>query len=260
MTREELVAFLEELIAEGLISVEEAEQILAEFPNLPDDFLPPRPESIQSYTDDLDALVFLLIAAWLTFKLRRVIIPTAAVSTAAQLSYSQRISVVNHVQDMWAQAMQDMAADAAAGLLNPGQWAIAVNRELLAYNRATAVLVLGTERLSPEAEAWFRRIVREQQAYLSRFADQYAVSILRGAAFSEGYLASRSSMYSGAMRGLAHRLLELDGGLLADGYMVMLYIAVDDERTCSECTVAAAEGPYLPGNRADARGSLFRSR
>lgn len=89
------------------------------------------------------------------------------------------------------------------------------------------------------------QVLRFHTGRLSRYADQVAIRQVQENPFSDRYLTWRSQQYAGAGRGEFFRANEVVRGRGA-GWVVD-YIAVDDTRTCSPCSTAARNGPYLEG-------------
>jgi len=86
--------------------------------------------------------------------------------------------------------------------------------------------------------------VREQTAYLSRFADEVAVRALQGKPLSEAAIAQRAAQYGGVGRAAFYTGME--GSATTQRGYVARYRSVDSPTTCSRCH--AAEGYYLVGS------------
>jgi hypothetical protein len=85
-------------------------------------------------------------------------------------------------------------------------------------------------------------VILEQQAFLSRFADEVGLRRMRHQSLTVDYLAARSNLYAGAGIDEWYRQFEGDA---QDGEIVY-YIAVDDGGTCSPCLAAEEGSPYPP--------------
>jgi hypothetical protein len=244
MTFDEFLDLLDRLVADGELTLAEAEILALQYDDLDlDEVL--APEQLRGWGDDLDPITWAIIAATLFSILKKVTGRANVTQTVAALSYGQKNAVFGAVQQSWQQSTAALSADLANGVLTPAQWQIQMNESLLSHFRSAAYLGYGTTTLTPAQQAAFDAAVRVQQAYLSRFADNYQLSVLRGTPWSVQYIANRANMYSGAMRAFAFRSVEGTTGP-GSGW-VYLYIAVDDERTCSPCIEAMRNGPYLAG-------------
>lgn len=87
--------------------------------------------------------------------------------------------------------------------------------------------------------------ITQQQAYLSRFAEEVAAKALVGRPLSPEQIAARATMYSGAGRALWFEGSERvqDGGQDT----VVYYRSRDDAGTCDRCLEAQRGSPYAPG-------------
>lgn len=90
------------------------------------------------------------------------------------------------------------------------------------------------------------RVIRAQQAYASRFADEQASRLLQGNPFSVDYIGARSEQYNGEARAEFYRAKEGE----ADEGMVFDYVSVDDNGTCQPCIDAEQASPFLAGDGA----------
>jgi hypothetical protein len=245
MTFEQFIDLLDRLVSDGVITLAEAEQLLSRYSEFADFEGPLVPEEIPTGGADIDFVTLAILAATLYAVLRR-IVPRDAVNTVLpQLTYAQRTAMFGAVQDSFQQESAALAQQLSRGAITVTEWHTAMNESLLSHYRSVAYAGYGTLNLSTAQQAAFDRAVLLQQAYLSRFADNYALSIMRGEPWSQEYIASRAAMYSGAMRGFAYQAAEADSGF--DEGWVFLYIAVDDDRTCNPCIDAMSGSPYLGG-------------
>lgn len=87
--------------------------------------------------------------------------------------------------------------------------------------------------------------VKEQLAYLSRFADEVAVRGLQGKPLSEAAIAQRAAMYGGV--GRAAYSYGAESEYTSRPGFVSYYDAKDDDHCCLRCIEAEARGPYLVG-------------
>jgi len=241
MTYEEYIDLLERLVEDGVLTLAEAEQLAGEYDAFVDEELL-TPEQIPNWNDELEFATFAILIAILYRILRRQTQREAVSATLSGLSYAQRTAAFGAVQESYQGESAQLARNLANGLLTTAEWQTAMNESLLSHFRSLTYLGYNLP-LSGTQEAEFLRIVRVQQAYLSRFADQYQLSVLRGEPWSAEYIAARAALYSGAMRGFAYRAAESVSDF-NEGF-VFQYIAVDDERTCSPCIDAALGSPYL---------------
>ncbi len=245
MSFDDYLDLLDRLVADGTITFAEAEILAASFDEFGEIDEVIKPEDMPGWTDNLDPIVLAILAATLFLILRRNTDRASAGTTLQALSYQQRTALFGAVQDSYQQESAALARDLANGVLTPAQWQEAMNTSILSHFRSAAYAAYGTVNLTPAQEAAFQQAVRVQQAYLTRFADQYVLSQVRGTPWSEQYIANRAAMYSGAMRGFAFRGAEVNAGF-EDGW-VHYYVAVDDENTCNPCIDAMQQGPYLAG-------------
>lgn len=245
MTFDEYLDLLDRLIADGTITFAEAEVLALQYDEFDDIDAILAPEDMESWSERLDLVVLAIIMAALFSLLRRSTGRNNASSTLAALSYQQRTAMFGTVQDSFQQETAALARDLANGVLTPAQWQSAMNSSILSHFRSVAYAAYGTTGLSPAQEAAFQNAVRVQQAYLTRFADQYILSQVRGQPWSAQYIANRAAMYSGAMRAFAFRAVESRSDFTAG--WVFYYVAVDDDNTCSPCIEAMQQGPYLSG-------------
>jgi hypothetical protein len=137
---------------------------------------------------------------------------------------------------------EDRAA-ARAAQPSLAQWQKGFKDDIARYITDQAVLgdrgTVSAERLQSISD-----IVQQQQAYLSRFADQRAARALTGDEMTDAYIAARSQLYSGQGRAEWFKGVE-DEEATPD--TVVYYEAVGDASTCNACLHAEAGSPYLPG-------------
>jgi hypothetical protein len=246
VTREEFADLLERLVEDGEITLAEAEELASRYEEFADLEFALAPEQVEQDFDDVSALVLLLIG-WVLARMLAIAVTQDSIPRAVtRLSYAQRVAAFSGVQDLFQAEVTELATDLARGQISITSWQQAFNRVIVQYYRAGAELAFGSTALSAQAESLLRLEILRQQAFLSRFADVYSLSVMRGEPFTEGYLQLRSQMYAGGLRALSYRIAEISFGEGA-GWVVQ-YIAVDDDRTCSECADAMISGPYLLGS------------
>lgn len=135
------------------------------------------------------------------------------------------------------------AAAVASGALSIAAWQ-AQMAQLVADEMMSMALLGSDDELTDEDIAEIEAEAEEQAAYLSRFADEMALGLLTGDPMSEAQIRSRSELYGGAGWAWYYRAHERHLG--EERGMVVEYIAHDDERTCQGCLDAADGSPYLP--------------
>jgi len=84
--------------------------------------------------------------------------------------------------------------------------------------------------------------IQEQQAFLSRFADEIRARDLIGQPMSLGEARNRAELYAGAGRAEWFRS---DMSITGEEGTVIDFISQDDESTCQDCLAADSSGPYL---------------
>lgn len=147
------------------------------------------------------------------------------------------------------------AARRSAGSVR--RWHLALREAVAEDLMAAARLGFGPGDLPPATLARLNAIIAEQQAYLSRFADEVAAHrmlVQEGVAvearvagrYTEKAIAARARSYQGAARSAFYAIGEAaEAERLGEGW-VAEYEAVDDGGTCSPCLSAELNGPYLP--------------
>lgn len=105
--------------------------------------------------------------------------------------------------------------------------------------------ILGRGRLlEPSEIVRADGIIKAEQAFLSRFAEEVAFSRINGNPMSADAIGSRSELYAGRGRAewfTGHEEVQGDG-------TVIDYVSVDDNGTCEPCLSAESQGPYLPND------------
>lgn len=214
---EELIQLLIRLILEGSITEQDANALLDYFletGQLPQGFQ--LPLSLQeAIPDDLAALVtnFLTLEVGSNYTIE-----------VAQPNFENRID--------------EITRDLISGHISLKSWQEKFKDALIAYLSTAAAAgaqtdITGTPRENPVLE-----MIRIQLAYLSRFADGYAIG-----AISAAQALARARMYSGEGRAAFYQQEGLSNALA--GWIVD-YMALDDRFTCEPCRQAEERGPYLP--------------
>jgi len=258
MSYDEYLDLLQDLVDDGQITLAEAEMLATRYDEFADIEAPLRAEQVQGFDENVDAIVLTLLAIWLFAVLRRTVNVSQVALVLSVLSYPQRVATFGVVQDAFQLATSRLAAQLVNGVISPREWHLAFNEAILVHYRAAAYAASGTSVISAETTGLYEAAVRRQLAFATRFADEYMLSVFRGQPWSEAYVASRSALYAGAIRELSYRVAE-QTFTSREGWVVY-YIAVDDERTCTPCSQAAIDGPYLlgqgpmPGEVCEGRG------
>lgn len=165
-------------------------------------------------------------------------------STPPEVKELLRERLRNHFRGDFEGRMRKHSADLARGG-NVDGWHAIMMREQRSYIARQMTAGLGRALTVPEMDE-VNRLSRQQNTFLKGFADLVSARRILGRDLSQGYLTNRSLQYGGVGWGAWFRGNEIaQGG--GDG-KIIIYIAVDDPRTCSPCHEAAAAGPYLPGS------------
>lgn len=230
-------ALLQQLIARGEISEDEATLILAMFlaGEISEADLPAPPTvalgapTIEEPERDRAYLLLLLLLGYN-------IVPPG------RLPEYQRREAHERLRAQYEASAVQYAAGAGPGKIR--QWhedmIAAVRAHLVRQATAGAGTRLDGRMAIPVEEEGQR-----QMAWLYYFAGALAVSHLLGRSKSEKYVAWRARLYAGAGWGAYYRTQE-EAGDNDDGW-VIYYDAVDDGRTCGPCRRAQEGSPYLPG-------------
>lgn len=236
---------LARLVEDGTLTEAEAVDILENYEELPEGWFPDSPESTATGTRDVETYITLLLLIGLYAVLRRRIAEENASQALRALSQRARERLITDLQTRMEGDLTQLARAFASSDISLVTWQRAFNDVIRSYHHAVARATAGAVNLPANVQNLVNRIVSEQQAFLTRFADAAAASAARGNPMSVGYLERRSLMYSGSVRGLGYRVLELASAPGSD--IVVDYISRDDDRTCSECLDAQNNGPYLLG-------------
>jgi hypothetical protein len=244
MSYEEFLLFIDELLSEGEITFAEAEQLLSNYDAFSDLEIPLRPESIQLNLIP-DAVAISLLMSLVSSKITRQVDRSGLTGALSKLSERQKYSVLTAAQTAFGNSAKKLSTDLTSGSISPKEFQALASESLEIFYKSIAMMSSGSDVLTEDAKSAYLSKLLEQEAYITRFVDQYTLSVLRGNPWSEQYLTSRFQQYAGAMRGFGIRLLEKSSD---ENYgWVANYVAVDDKRTCSNCSQASINGPYLIG-------------
>lgn len=243
MNRDEFIDFLARLIADGLLTEDKATELIREFDagTLADGWeLPLPPERAIRERDDTAIATGIAIFLLLLGRQPGQPIP-------------DRISVggtiVNTIQAQFERQVRQLATQLASNQITIAQWQAQMIAQMQQHMAQQMAAASGLTTLNARQLQTMNRIMQEQTAFLSRFADEIAGRQGLGSPFSEAYLANRAEQYGGVGRGLFYQESELS--LLERAEIgpdvVIDYESRDDRRTCSPCLEAERNGPYLPG-------------
>jgi len=208
VTRDELVALLARLVADGKLTEPEAAGLVARYDagELPSVALPATPSTPQ---------------------------PVGGVQGDTPEAIGANFDVV----------VARLAAALVSGQMTLAAWQ-AQMATLVADEMLSQALLGSDGDLAGEDMAELEADAAEQAAYVSRFADEMALGLLIERPMSEGQIAARSALYAGVGWGWYFRAYERRLG--KERGIVVRYVAHDDDRTCGPCHEAEAGSPYLP--------------
>lgn len=239
MSREQFLDYLARCVADNFITEDEAVALLKKFDagELDEKTLPlPLNKTITETTED-------------DVKRAALILVTLGILSAVngsfrfpRMSERQQERTATGLQDRFAVTVRKYARDLVESNDLPA-WQISMSQTLQEHIVQQAMMGRLRE-LTPSEIATLDSVVKTQQAFLSRFADEQASRVLQDNPWSEGYIGSRSEQYNGEARAEFYRQKESDS---EDG-TVYDYISVDDNGTCQSCLDAEAAGPYLPND------------
>ncbi len=232
MNRDELLRLLLDLTTRGVISAEQAREIVERFEvgdispiDLP---LPPAQALLFEGVDD--ALIFAAILAMLN----RTSVPES------RLIERERSRLRQSLRTEFDRQLERMGTNVTDGGLTVLRWHEQMKEEITSYTAQQYAAGVGRPVAT---NAPLGPTITEQYAYLYRFAGQVAVLALLGVAMSSGAVASRSKLYGNSGWGMHWRGNE-EGFGERSGYVVD-YISVDEPSTCRPCLDAQNNGPYL---------------
>lgn len=234
MDRDSFLDYLTRAVNESFITEAEAVELLKKFDagDIDEPMLPlPLDEAVTETTEqDMTSALLVLVTLGIIskgFKFPR-------------MSEKQQEQAATRLQDRFAGIVRGLAPVA---LENVSGWQATFGRTIQEHIIQQAVM--GRLRpLLPSELATLDRVIRAQQAFASRFADEHAAGLLMGNSFSVEYIGHRSELYNGEARAEFYRQKEEEE---AEDGTVYDYISVDDNGTCQPCLDAEAAGPYLAG-------------
>jgi len=238
--RDRVIALLTRAVRDGWLTEEEAHDLLARYDQGEGIFDAPLEledaiTGIDQETDrDWLAAAVLLGLAFIS-RTNRVLIHDG---------HFARMERANQTQTDFEINARALAEGLANGVLTVAEWQAEMSEELRYY--ITAMYQLGlsvpADQLTATQLTRLSNLIRQEQAYLSRFADQIAVKLLQGNKLSGKGLALRSWLYAGSGRGLFFAAEE-EAQRLQPGW-VCYYEAIGDTNTCIPCRESV--GYYLP--------------
>ncbi len=247
MERAEFAALLLRLVDDGTIDTAQAADLLALYDagdlGRPD--LPQPPAQAIRGLDSNDVAAALLLLLLLLGRGAS----TTAPATMPTLASAARLALATQLQEDFGRTVGHLAARLARGEIAVGDWQAIMGATLRTHHSQMVLTGLGADGLTGAQLARMDALLREQMAYLSRYADQIAVRQMMGSAWGEGYLANRSQQYAGVAWEQFWRHTEEANEANGDtGWgWVYDYISEDDASTCDPCLEAEIEGPYLSG-------------
>lgn len=236
MNRDDFIRFLARTVADNTITEDEAVDLLRQFDldllNL--DTLPLlASEMNSSVSDELIAAVLVALSSLLGRRAR------------TQETTSDGRFIADAIQDSFEDRVNVLARRVVDGAMDVRTWQEAMNEAALRNIAEQTLAGGGSERLNIAQRQRIRGLMREQNAYLSRFADTIAAKTLIGTVLTSAYIANRARNYGGLARGEYFRANEESEN---NPDAVYEYVARDDAGTCSPCS--EAQGFYLPGEGA----------
>lgn len=139
--------------------------------------------------------------------------------------------------------VSDLSFARSAGVQTTREWHRRMRNRVARNILENATLGNGGPLTPQQIEALIPSI-REQEAYLQRFAQEIAARQAAGRPMSEAQIVQRARMYNGVAQ--REFYLHKEGQEQREG-LVVDYIPQDDDGTCSPCHDAGRGGPYLPG-------------
>lgn len=238
--RDQILDLLARLVADGLLTEDEARELLRQF-DAGELMEWEMPLSSQESVKGFDPLMAGLIAAALLALLGS--------KLSAPSAIGPRLIYANTLQAQFTAQASVLAGNLVGGNISLVTWQQGMIT-VLQNNLAQAVMAgSGRTALTTRQTQQLNTLMRQQTAYLSRFADQIALRRAQGNPFGVEYLANRAAQYGGAGRGLFFEESEraaIEDGTIGAGWLVY-FISHDDSGTCLNCLDADHSGPYLPG-------------
>lgn len=241
MNREEYLELLSRLVADGLLTEEQAGELLDQFDGgigAAWDLPLPQERAIRGFQDELTAAAIGALMAGLGL---------AGLDGLPSRGTLARTRYADRIQDLYEANMKLLAERLTTGNLTVAQWQEEMLREMQHHLQQQVILASGKQTISPRQATRIDQVIREQSAYLARFSDQIAGRAGLGSPLSPGYIGNRAGMYGGVARGLFFEegeLIEAEAGRFGPDW-VSQYIARDDGHTCGPCH--SAQGYYPIG-------------
>ena len=235
MTRPELVAILADLVSRKAITLADAQAVLAAFDNGTLTDLP----LLAPAEDDnrwIIALALLLLLLGST--------------TVGTLNAAQRTRAQELLRTQYETQVGTLAATVSAGGA-VAAWQAGMQTTIANYSRQMAVAGAGTLP-KPAVRAAVDTELRGQWGFLAAFA----VTLIAGKVMSEAAIRSRAVLYGQTGVGSFWRGAQPAAGT---GWITH-YDALDDDGTCSPCSEAERNGPYIMGSDHPVPGSVCLGR
>lgn len=278
MTRDAFIDFLARCVADGLLTEEGAAELVREYDagTLGDGWqLPVAPGDSRGMDEAAVTGALLGLLTWLATQRTRVQPMTPAQVTlrvGVQLTGAPTVTIgrnianadrlITGLQTVYEGQARAMATALVEGRITVAQWQLGMEGAIQSHMIQQMSVGGGSTVLTPRQWADVQRIMGEQNAYLSRFADTIALRQGQGAPLSEAAIASRSELYGGPVRGMAYG--ELESAMLADGMLTpdfaVYYVSRDDPRVCVACLEAQRRGPYRIGSDHPRPGTICYGR
>jgi hypothetical protein len=234
LKRKAFLSYLTRAVSDGFLSEDEATALLRKFDSgeIDDSVLPlPLNEAITTTTED---------------DIRRGMIALAVLGVIVpggfkKLTERQQEQTATKLQERFAENVRGYAKQLAESGNLP-KWQASMSQTV--QEHIIQQSLMGRLRpLTAEEITTLDSVIKTEQAFLSRFADETAARLLQDNPFSEEYIGSRSEQYNGEARAEFFRAKEEDAG----EDEVFDYVSVDDNGTCQPCLDAEAASPYLAG-------------
>lgn len=235
MKRVDFLLYLIRAVKDNFLTEQDASALLRKFDagEIDQSMLPiPLDEAITSTTED-DAQKGILALT---------VLGVVSNGVFKRLTESQQERTATTLQERFAKEVRGFAYKSLEDL---GGWQRSMSRTV--QEHIIQQSLLGRLRpLSAEEIKTLDSVIRTQQAFASRFADEQASRLLQGNPFSVDYIGARSEQYNGEARAEFYRAKEGE----AEEGTVFDYISVDDNGTCQPCLDAELASPYLAGDGA----------
>lgn len=238
MSREDFIEYLVRLVADGFVDETEAADLLRRFDagDIDEDTLPlPLNETITPTTeDDVNKAAIILVTLGILSRAGDAI-------RFPRMTERQQEQTATRLQDRFADKVRGYAKDLIESKNLPAwqtSMSQSVQEHIIQQNLMGRLRPLTSEEIRD-----LDSVIRTQQAFLSRFADEQSIRALQDNPMSEAYIGARSEYYNGEPWTMFFRAKEED----AEDGTVYDYESVDTPSTCQPCLDAEAAGPYLPG-------------